>query len=196
LSPQWHSPIRAPTPSGKGVFHAQAFKLRQVAWPDKFKPGSINKYDDFSIPEEFIQVYHMVIEAARGDDQVKANYLPMTLYSVARSWLVNLLEGTIYNWDQLCAMFIENFHVTYEHSSTVETLKTIQKKHDESLWDYVKCFYNTRDTIPNIQDIEIMNAVRDEVSDIKIVEEITTKKPKAVVDLLADAAICIKASDV
>jgi hypothetical protein len=41
-----------------------------------------------------------------------------------------------------------------------------------------------------------MNAVRDEVSDIKIVEEITMKKPKAVVDLLADAAICIKASDV
>jgi hypothetical protein len=28
---------------------------------------------------------------------VKANYLPMTLSDVARSWLINLLEGTIYN---------------------------------------------------------------------------------------------------
>jgi hypothetical protein len=27
-------------------------------------------------PEEFIQVYHTVIEAIGGDNRVKANYLP------------------------------------------------------------------------------------------------------------------------
>jgi hypothetical protein len=44
--------------------------LRQVAWSDKFKP--IDKYNGSSNPEEFIQVYHTVIEAAGRDDQVKA----------------------------------------------------------------------------------------------------------------------------
>jgi hypothetical protein len=40
----------------------------------------------------------MVIEAAGGDDQVKANYLPITLFGATRSWLINLPEGAIYNW--------------------------------------------------------------------------------------------------
>jgi hypothetical protein len=99
----------APTPSGRGMFHALAPKLRQVVWPDKFKHGPIDKYDGSSDPEEFIQVYHMVIESAGSDDRVKTNYLPTALSDTAKSWLVNLLEGTIYNWDQLCAMFIGNF---------------------------------------------------------------------------------------
>jgi hypothetical protein len=64
----------------------------------------------------------------------------MTLSSAARSWLINLPEGTIYNWEQLCAMFIRNFQGTYEHLSTAETLKTIKQNLDESLRDYVKHF--------------------------------------------------------
>jgi hypothetical protein len=58
----------------------------------------------------------------------------------------------------------------------------------------VKCFCNVRNAILNIQDIEIINAFHDEVSDIKIVEEIGMKKPEMVVDLLAVAAVCIEGS--
>jgi hypothetical protein len=47
----------------EGTFRALALELRQVAWPNKSKDGPIDKYDDSSNPEEFIQVYHMVIEA-------------------------------------------------------------------------------------------------------------------------------------
>jgi hypothetical protein len=60
-------------------------------------PRLIDKYDDSSNLEEFIQVYHTVMEAMGGDDRVKANYLPTDLSDVARSWLANLPEGTIYN---------------------------------------------------------------------------------------------------
>jgi hypothetical protein len=137
----------------------------------------------------------MVIETAGGYDQAKANYMLKALSNAARSWLINLLEGTIYNWDQLCAMFINNFQGTYEHSSTIETLKTIKQKHDESLWDYVKHFWNTRNAIPNIQDIKIINAFHDRVTDIKNVEEITMKKPKIVANLLAVANECIEVSE-
>jgi hypothetical protein len=92
-------------------------------------------------------------------------------------------------------MFIRNFQGTYERPSTAETLKTIKQRHDESLHDYVKCFCNARNAIPHIQDIEIINAFRDDVSDIKTVEEITMKKPKTVADLLAVADVCIEASE-
>jgi hypothetical protein len=101
---------------------------------------------------------------------VKANYLSTTLSDATRSWLINLPEGAIYNWDQLCAMFIGNFQSTYERPSTVETLKTIKQKHDEILQNYVKHFCNARNAILNILDIEIINAFQDGVSNIKTVE--------------------------
>jgi hypothetical protein len=109
LTPPQCSPTRNVAPSGRGDFCALAPPLRQVIWPEKFKVGHIDKYDGFNNPKEFIQVYHTIIEAARGDDRVKPNYLPTALSSVARSCLINLPEGSIYTWDQLCAMFIRNF---------------------------------------------------------------------------------------
>jgi hypothetical protein len=136
-----------------------------------------------------------VIEATGGDDQVKANYPPTTLSGAAKSWLISVPEGSIYTWDQLCAIFIRNFQGMYEHPSMAETLKTIRHKHDESLRDYVKYFCNSRNAIPYIQDIEIINAFCNRVNDIKTVEEIAIKKPKMVADLLAVVDTCIKASE-
>jgi hypothetical protein len=95
--------------------------LRQVRWPDKFKTDIINRYDGSSNPEEFIQVYQTIVEAAEGDDRVKSNFLPTALTDTARSWLINLREGSITFWDQLCSMFIKNFQGTYERPSTAET---------------------------------------------------------------------------
>jgi hypothetical protein len=57
----------------------------------------------------------------------------------------------------------------------------------------MKHFCNSRNAIPYIQDIEIINAFHDGVSDIKTVEEITMKKPKMVANLLAVANVCIEA---
>jgi hypothetical protein len=96
LTPPRRSPVRDVTPSGRGGFHAPAPSLKQVIWPKKFKARHIDKYDGSSNAEEFIQVYHRVIEAAGGDDRVKANYLAMTLSGTVRSWFINLPEGSIY----------------------------------------------------------------------------------------------------
>jgi hypothetical protein len=186
---------RDATSTGRSGFRALVGPLREVRCPAKFKACHIDRYDGSSNPEEFIQVYQTVIEAIGGDDRVKENFLPTTLSGEARSWLINLPEGSIHSWDQLCAMFIGNFQGTYERPSTAETLKTIKQKHDGSLHDYVKRFCNARNNIPYIQDIEIINAFRDGVSDLKTVEEIAMKKPKTVVDLLTVADVCIEASE-
>jgi hypothetical protein len=71
-------------PIREGWFCALAPPLRQAVWPEKFKAGHIDKYDGSSNPEEFIQVYHTVIEAARGGNRVKANYLPTVLSGTTR----------------------------------------------------------------------------------------------------------------
>jgi hypothetical protein len=183
------------TPTGRSGFRALAGPLREVRWPAKFKAGHINRYDGSSNSEEFIQIYQTIIEAASGDDWVKANFLPTALSGAARSWLINLPEGSIHSWNQLCAMIIGSFQGTYERPSTAETLKTIKQKHDESLRDYVKHFCNARNGSPHIQGIENINAFRDGVSDLKTVEEIVMKKPKTVADLLTVADVCIEACE-
>jgi hypothetical protein len=58
----------------------------------------------------------------------------------------------------------------------------------------VKYFCNVTNAIPYIQDIEVINDFHDGVSDIKIMEEITMKKPKMVVNLFAVTDVCIEAS--
>jgi hypothetical protein len=57
----------------------------------------------------------------------------------------------------------------------------------------VKYFSNARNVISYIQYIEIINAIHDRVSDIKIVEEIAMKKPKTVVDMLTVTDVCTEA---
>jgi hypothetical protein len=59
----------------------------------------------------------------------------------------------------------------------------------------VKHFCNAKNAISYIQDIEIINAFRNGVSDIKTVEEIAMKKPKMVADLLTVTNVCIEASE-
>jgi hypothetical protein len=167
-SPPRRQLVRGVTPTGRSGFRALAGPLRDVQWPAKFNAGHIDQYDRASNPEECIQVYQTIIEAAGGDDRVKANFPHTALTGEARSWLINLPEASIQSWDQLCAMFLGNFQGTYERPSTAETLNTIKQRHDESLRDYVKRFCNARNTIPHIQDIEIINAFRDGVAISKL----------------------------
>jgi hypothetical protein len=55
----------------------------------------------------------------------------------------------------------------------------------------VKHFCNVRNAIPYIQGIEIINAFRDGVSNIKTVEKIAMKKLKMVANLLTVVDVCI-----
>ena len=66
-------------------YSAFAHRLRQVTWPDKFRPRPIEKYDGTTNPKEWIQIYEMVIETASGDDYVKANFLPIVLQGSAQT---------------------------------------------------------------------------------------------------------------
>ena len=85
----------------------QAFSpgLRAVRWPSRFKPGPNEGYDGSTNPIEFLQIYTTAIEVAGGDEKVMANYLPTVLKGSARTWLVNLPNGSIYSWEELCDVF-------------------------------------------------------------------------------------------
>jgi hypothetical protein len=56
-SPPRQSLAEDVAPVGKNGFSTLVGSLRQVLWPDKFKTGNIDRYDGFSNPKEFIQLY-------------------------------------------------------------------------------------------------------------------------------------------
>jgi hypothetical protein len=53
-------------------------------------------------PTEFLQFHSTSILAAGGDEAVMANYCPVALTETARSWLMNLPEGTLTSWQEMC----------------------------------------------------------------------------------------------
>jgi hypothetical protein len=46
---------------------------RYVVWPDKFKPDIDTRYDGTTNPVEFLQLYVVAVQAARGDQLAMAN---------------------------------------------------------------------------------------------------------------------------
>ena len=84
-------------------------ELRSVAWPGKFKPDLPPRYDGTADPVEFLQLYELSIEAANGDEKVMANWFPMALKDGARSWLLNLAQGSISSWDEMRDRLAANF---------------------------------------------------------------------------------------
>jgi hypothetical protein len=49
-----------------------------------------------------MQIYSTLILTARGDEAIMTNYFPVALTGMAQSWLMNLPEGSLTSWVELC----------------------------------------------------------------------------------------------
>jgi hypothetical protein len=119
---------------------ALAPHLHLVVWPPKFRPHLLEKYDGTVNLTEFLQIYSTSILAAGGNKAVMANYFPVALTGTARSWLMNLPEGTLHSWSELCHQFTANFESAYARPKNEIDLHTIQRRPEESLRSFVQQF--------------------------------------------------------
>jgi hypothetical protein len=74
---------------------ALAQHLCMVVWLCKYWPHLPEKYDETDNPTEFLQIYSISILAAGGNEAIMANYFPVALTDMARSWIMNLPEGCL-----------------------------------------------------------------------------------------------------
>jgi hypothetical protein len=111
--------------------------LKRVCWPLNFKLSGIEKYDGFTNPADWLEVYRLTIEAAGGDSYVMANYLPVCLSSSTRTWLLGLLVGSVCSWSHLCRMFTRNFRATCAHPGVDWDLASVIQKRGESLREFI-----------------------------------------------------------
>jgi hypothetical protein len=129
---------------------ALAPHLRMVVWPPKFRPHLPEKYDGTINSTEFLQIYSISILAAGGNEAVMANYFPFALTGTARSWLMNLPEGTLHFWSEMSRQFTANFESAYARPGNETDLHAIQQRPGESLRSFVQRFSQVHNTIPRI----------------------------------------------
>jgi hypothetical protein len=87
-----------------------------------------------------------------------ANYFPVALTGTARSWLMNLPEGTLDSWSELCCQFTANFKSVCARSGNQTDLHIVQQHPGESLRSFVQPFSQIRNTISRISNASIVVA--------------------------------------
>ena len=102
------------------------------------------RYNGTADPAEFLQLYELSIEAATGDEKVMANWFPMALKDGARSWLLNLQDGSMSSWDEMRDRFVANFQGTRDRPPAAGDLRRIKQQPGETLQKYIQRFNNTR----------------------------------------------------
>jgi hypothetical protein len=108
-----------------------------VVWPPTFWLHLPEKYDGTVNPAEFLQIYSTSILEARRNEAVMANYFPIALTGTTRSWLMNLPEGTLDSWSELCHQFTANFEIAYARPGNETDLHAFQQCPGESLRSFV-----------------------------------------------------------
>jgi hypothetical protein len=103
-----------------------------------------------------------------------ANYFPVALTGTTRSWLMNLLEGTLHSWSELCHQFTANFESAYARPGNETDLHAIQQRLTESLCSFVQRFSQIYNTIPRISNASVVVAFYQGVRDEKMLEKLTT----------------------
>jgi hypothetical protein len=159
--------------------------LERVCWPLNFKPLGIEKYDGSTNLVEWLKVYQLTIEATGGDSYIMANYLPVCLSSSTRIWLIGLPMGSVHSRSHLCQLFTSNFRATCTHLGVNWHPASIIQKNGESLWEFIQCFCNMRNIIPEVNDKCIIMFFKKELKDSALIHKLTMKNPRTLEAMFA-----------
>jgi hypothetical protein len=91
-------------------------------------------------PSEFLQVYVTAITTASGNTTVMGTYFYVALFGPARTWLMNLVPGSIYSWEELCAWFVANFASAYQQHGVEAHLHAVRQEPGETLQTFISRF--------------------------------------------------------
>jgi hypothetical protein len=83
------------------------FSLYQ--YPEGFKPIGITKYDGKKAPQLWLRCYSTAIEVTGSSNTTKVVYFPMALETALLTWLESLRKDSLDSWDDLKAIFTDNF---------------------------------------------------------------------------------------
>ena len=138
-------------------FQALSRAFDNIKYLKDFKPTNIQKYDGKQDPAQWLCLYLTAVSVAGGDTNTKVLYFPMALEPAPLTWLESLARESIHSWDDLKKAFIDNFQGSLHRVATRHALSMCKQEQGESIRSYVKRFFDTRATIPNVADDDIID---------------------------------------
>jgi hypothetical protein len=151
--------MHAPSsPVGSVGCMALAPHLWMLVWPRKFWPHLPKKYDGTVNPAEFLQINSTSILPVGGDETIMANYFSVSLTGTVWSWLMNLPEGSLTSWQELCHKFTTNFESAYSRPGKETDLHAVQQRPGEPLRSFNQWFSQVRNTNPHISNASVVVA--------------------------------------
>jgi hypothetical protein len=78
----------------------------------------------------------------------------------------------------LCQLFTSNFHATCAHPGVDWDLASIIQKKGESLREFIQCFCNMRNAIPEVDDKSIIMFFKKGLRDPALIHKLAMKNPR------------------
>jgi hypothetical protein len=108
---------------------------------------------------------------------------------------MNLPEGTLHSWSELCHQFTTNFESAYARTGNETDHHAIQQRPGESLRSFIQRFSQVRNTISRISNASVVVAFHQGVRDEKMLEKLTTHDVQDVSALFSLTDKCAKAGE-
>jgi hypothetical protein len=118
---------------------------------------NLKKYDGKQDPRQWLRIYSTAIEVAGGTNSTKVIYFPMDLESAPLTWIESLRHDSIHSWEDLKKLFNDNFQGSIHRPATHHDLCLCKQEHGDALRLYIKRFFDTRATIANIADDDVID---------------------------------------
>jgi hypothetical protein len=108
---------------------------------------------------------------------------------------MNIPEGTLHSWSELCRQFMANFESAYARPGNETDLHAIQQRSGEPPHSFVQRFSQVHNTIPRISNASVVVAFHQGVRDEKMLEKLATYDVQDVSVLFSLVNKCAKATE-
>nr|ABA97718.2 retrotransposon protein, putative, Ty3-gypsy subclass [Oryza sativa Japonica Group] len=169
--------------------------LRDARWPERFRPGAIEKYDGSTdlrrVPSSLL---HGTLRCRSGRQRV-GELLTNRIERLCTFMADASLPYSISSWADLWHKFVANFQGTYKRHAIEDDLHALTQNPGESLRDYVRRFNECRNTIPEITDASVIRAFKSGVRDRYTTQELATRRVTTTRRLFEIVNQCAHADD-
>jgi hypothetical protein len=139
--------------------------------------------DGKQAPQQWLRCYSIAIEVAGGSNTTKAVCFPMVLETASVTRLESFRKDSIDSWDDLKAVFTDNFQGAITRAGTHHDLPQCKQERNELLRSYTCCFFNPRATIVNISEQDIIDCFHNGITDQTLFRDFGRSRPKTITGL-------------
>jgi hypothetical protein len=169
--------------------------LQTAAWPPKFKPVSLLKYNSFGNSRQFLMRYESVVNSAGRDGVALAKSFIIACEGLVLNWYSLLQPHSVCSWVDLKTKFMQAFQIFHETTAESSDLYNCKQKDREPLQNFVRRFMQQISQIPEADDKTMIQALIKGLTPGPTNSHLTRKKPKTIDELFQELEEYIMSDD-